>query len=189
MNAIIRLLALLLCIQLGSSTDSVAPSLAPTRTPTIAPSQPTSRPSGQPTGQPTGRPTSSPSALYQPISVPLGVCVNFAVQAGTQVSFDGTLTTISTGNVGVAPGTSISGNYALTSGSTQDNSPLVIQCTADLNTAYGIVAGATCPPYNVLQSSNLAGITLRPGVYCSADGFFSFSASTLTLNGLNLHNP
>ena len=136
------------------------------------------------TGQPSGQPTSHPTVLSAlNVSIPLGSCQNFAVQAGTAVSFNGVLTTVFTGSVGVAPGTAITGSYSLGTGSVQANSASAILCAADLIIAYGAAAGATCKPNNLLPSSDLSGLTLYPGVYCSASGAFIISATTLTLDG------
>jgi hypothetical protein len=81
------------------------------------------------------------------------------LQAGTAVSFNGVQTKIQTGSVGVSPGTSISGNYALVAGATESNSPDAIQCTADLKIAYDATHNAMCPPDNILQSNDLTGKT------------------------------
>ena len=117
------------------------------------------------------------------IIIPLGSCKDFAVLAGTAVSFNGALTTVFTGSVGVAPGSAVSGSYELGTGSVEVNSANAILCAADLIIAYGAASGAKCKASNVLASSDLAGLTLSPAVYCSASGFFIISASTLTLNG------
>jgi hypothetical protein len=47
------------------------------------------------------------------VTINLGSCVNFACAGGTAVSFGGSQTTIFTGDIGVAPGTSITGNVVL----------------------------------------------------------------------------
>ena len=99
------------------------------------------------------------------------------------MSFNGALTTIFTGSVGVAPGTSITGSYAVKTGALEQNSLKSIQCASDLIIAYGAASGATCDPHNLLPSSDLSGLTLYPGVYCSASGAFIISATTLTLDG------
>jgi hypothetical protein len=75
------------------------------------------------------------------------------------------------------------GNYVVVSGSEELNSVKAIQGTADLKIAYAAAKGATCKPKNILQSSDLAGRTLLPGVYCSASGALIISASTVTLDG------
>ena len=170
-----------------SGSNGLTPTLSPSPLPSFSPTQVPSQPSSQPTSQPSAQPSSNPTS--QSIAIPLGVCSSFAVQAGTAVSFNGALTTINTGNIGVAPGTDINGNYVLVDGSVNNNNALAVQCTADLGIAYNAASGAICPPSNLLQAADLAGLTLIPGVYCSASGKFILSAATLTLNGLNRPNP
>lgn len=116
------------------------------------------------------------------VDIPLGSCENFAVESSAGVTFNGRLTTLYTGSVGVAPGTSIEGSYLLDDGAVERNSPLANSCTADLRTAYNAASSATCPPANII--SELGGRTLLPGVYCSTDQL-TISASTLTLDGNN----
>jgi hypothetical protein len=62
--------------------------------------------------------------------------------------------TINTGSVGIAPGTSITGNYRLLAGEEEINSHDAIQCSDDLHRAYGYTQNAIC---RVLQTSDLAG--------------------------------
>ena len=116
------------------------------------------------------------------VDIPLGSCANFAVESSAGVTFNGRLTTLHTGSVGVAPGTSIEGSYLLDDGAVERNSPLAKSCTADLRTAYNAASSATCPPSNIIVE--LGGRTLLPGVYCSTDQL-TLSASTLTLDGNN----
>jgi hypothetical protein len=116
------------------------------------------------------------------VDIPLGSCANFAVESSAGVTFNGRLTTLHTGSVGVAPGTSIEGSYLLGDGAVERNSPLAISCTADLQTAYKAASSATCPPANIIVE--LGGRTLLPGVYCSTDKL-TISASTVTLDGNN----
>ena len=117
-------------------------------------------------------------------SVPLalGDCSNFAVLAGTAVNFNGAKTVVQTGSVGVSPGISIAGSYAIASGTEEDNTPLAKSCAANLQTLYKQASTATCTPDHTLQSADLAGVVLTPGVYCSAIGNFLFSAATVTLD-------
>ena len=118
------------------------------------------------------------------VAISLGQCHQFAVESSAGVTFNGRLTTVYTGDVGVSPGTSIEGSYVLDNGSVQRNSPLATGCTSDLRTAYDTAVAAVCPPSNIRVE--LAGQTLLPGVYCSGDQM-SLSASTLTLDGN--HDP
>ena len=116
------------------------------------------------------------------VNIPLGSCQGFAVEASAGVTFDGRLTTLYTGSVGVAPGTSIEGSYLLDDGAVERNSPLANSCTADLKIAYGAASSAACPASNIIVE--LGGRTLLPGVYCSSDQL-KISASTVTLDGNN----
>ena len=117
------------------------------------------------------------------ISIPLGVSQYFAVQAGASVSFNGPQTTITTGSVGVAPGTSITGNSKIDNGAIELDSVRAIQCSADVMTAYKAAAAATCTVS--LSSPEIAGTTLMPGVYCST--YITITGGFVTLDGNN--NP
>ena len=122
----------------------------------------------------------SASLIEANVAISLGQCEQFAVESSAGVTFDGRLTTLYSGDVGVSPGTSIEGSYLLDNGSVQRNSPLAAECTSDLMIAYNTAKAAVCPPSNIRVE--LAGQTLLPGVYCSDDQM-SLSASTLTLDG------
>lgn len=85
------------------------------------------------------------------------------------------------GNVGVSPGTSITGSYVIADGSFNSNSALAITCAASMMTAYLAAAGTTCT--NNTTPTNLGGLTITPGVYCNTAGYFEITAGTLTLHG------
>ena len=115
----------------------------------------------------------------------LGTGNNFAVLAGSTVTSSGN-TAIIGGNVGVSPGTAVTGfapgtiaaPYSIIAGG-----PVAAQAEADLVTAYDYAAGLA--PTQVLTGEDLGGLTLTPGVY-----FFASSAGltgTVTLN--NEGNP
>lgn len=110
-----------------------------------------------------------------------GRCANFSIQAGTSVAFNGVQTIITSGNVGVAPGMSITGTPQLGNGYTQEaGTTPAINCAADEATAYSILKGATCT--NMLATSELSGVTLFPGVYCTGAGTFTLTAANLYLD-------
>jgi hypothetical protein len=110
-----------------------------------------------------------------------GRCANFSVQAGTSVSFNGVQTNVATGSVGVAPGTSITGNSLLAAGFTKESASVASKgCAADEGTAYGWLKGLTCT--NTLANSDLSGVTLLPGVYCTGSGFLTLKATNLYLD-------
>ena len=114
-------------------------------------------------------------------SAQLGACKNFSVFAGTAILFDGGVTTIYTGNIGVSPGTSITGNYAVKKGSVEVNTGDASNCAADQLSAYNFFNDKVCT--DSLASNDLAGLTLSPGVYCTDSAKFVISASTVTLDG------
>lgn len=110
--------------------------------------------------------------------ISLGTSQSFAVLGGTTVTNTGS--SVITGNVGVSPGTAVTGfpPGLVGGGAIHANDGVAIQAQSDLTTAYNAVAGTAC---NVdLTGQDLGGLTLTPGVYC-----FSSSAAltgTLTLN-------
>jgi hypothetical protein len=111
-----------------------------------------------------------------------GQCAHFSIQAGTSVSFNGVVqTNVTTGNVGVAPGKSITGTPLLAPGyTTQTASAAAQNCAADEATAYGYLKGLTCT--NTLANSDLSGVTLLPGVYCTGSGLLTLKATILYLD-------
>jgi hypothetical protein len=109
-----------------------------------------------------------------------GSCANFSMQAGTAISFNGAQTSVGTGSVGVAPGTSITGSFVQGTGTSEACTAPAIACAADAMTAYGYLKGLTCT--HTLANTDLSGITLLPGVYCTGAGFFALSATNLYLD-------
>jgi hypothetical protein len=108
----------------------------------------------------------------------------FAVLANTTVTSIGT--TVLNGNLGVTPGTAITGFPPGTVTGTTYNgvNAVVVQAMADANTAYTTLAGET--PTANLTGQDLGGLSLTNGVYA-----FSSSAGltgALILNGLGNTN-
>ena len=110
--------------------------------------------------------------------ISLGTAGSFGALGGAAVNNTGP--TIVNGNVGVSPGTSITGfpPGSVVGGSFHANDAVAMQAQNDLTVAYNELAGMPC---NVqLTGQDLGGLTLVPGVYC-----FSTSAQltgTLTLD-------
>jgi hypothetical protein len=110
-----------------------------------------------------------------------GSCGNFSIQAGTSVSFNGVQSNITTGSVGVAPGTSITGTPLLSTGYTVEaDTSSAINCAADEATAYSYLTGVTCT--QTLANSDLSGVTLFAGVYCTGSGFLTLKTGALYLD-------
>ena len=109
----------------------------------------------------------------------LGTASDFAVLAGTTVTNTGS--SVITGDVGVSPGTAITGfppGVIVPPGIMAMDTALAMQAHTDLISAYN--ASAALTPTQNLTGQDLGGLILTPGVY-----FFSSSAQltgTLTLN-------
>jgi len=108
----------------------------------------------------------------------LGTSQNFAVLGGSTVTNTGA--TAVTGNLGVSPGSSVTGfpPGIVAGGTIHAADSVAAQAQSDLTTAYNAAAGLPCGVD--LTGQNLGGLTLTPAVYC-----FTSSAAltgTLTLN-------
>ena len=118
------------------------------------------------------------SAYANVVNVDLGTADSFAVLAGSTVTNTGATTV--NGNLGVWPGTAITGfpPGLVTGGTTHKSDAVANQAQVDLTTAYNSAAGEACN--NNLSGQDLGGLTLTSGVYC-----FSSAAQltgTLTLD-------
>jgi len=113
----------------------------------------------------------------------LGSAQSFAVLGGTTVTNTGA--TVIKGDLGVSPGTAITGfgPGTVTGGAIRSNDATAVAAHADANTAYAALVAQPC-------GTNLSGsilgttpgaITLAPGVYCFASS--AQLTGTLTLNG------
>jgi len=115
--------------------------------------------------------------------ISLGTAQNFGVLGGSAVTNTGATTV--NGNVGVSPGSSVTGfpPGVVVGGAIHSNDAVATQAQNDLTTAYNNIASTPCTVD--LTGQNLGGLTLTPGVYC-----FSTSAQltgALTLDALG--NP
>jgi hypothetical protein len=100
----------------------------------------------------------------------LGTATSFAVLAGQTVTNSGT--TQITGDLGVSPGTAVTGSPTVSGTTHTGSDPVAISAQNDLGTAYGNAASAPCNFDKTGQ--NLGGQTLTPGTYCQT------TAPTLT---------
>lgn len=107
----------------------------------------------------------------------LGTAQSFAVLGGSTVTNTGP--SVITGDLGVSPGTAITGFPPGTAtGTIHAADAVALQAQNDVITQYNALAGAACSAD--LTGQDLGGQTLIPGIYC-----FSSSAQltgTLTLN-------
>lgn len=122
---------------------------------------------------------SSPAAAQ----ISLGTAQSFGVLGGSTVTNTGATTV--NGNVGVSPGSAVTGfpPGIVVGGAIHSSDAVAIQAQNDLTTAYNNIAATPCTVD--LTGQNLGGLTLTPGVYC-----FSSSAQitgALTLDALG--NP
>jgi hypothetical protein len=109
----------------------------------------------------------------------------FAVLAGTTVTNSG-LTTIN-GNVGVSPGSSITGfPPGIVNGSTHLNDAAAQQAHSSLTSAFNNVAGRTGAV--VVAGGELGGLTLAPGIYASNISSFAITTSDLILDAQGAPN-
>lgn len=107
---------------------------------------------------------------------PLGTAGNFAVLAGETVTNTGP--TWITGQLGLSPGTAVTGFPPGTSGAQHVHDAVALQAKNDLTTAYLDAAGQTpCTPL----TGDLGGKSLNKGLYCyTSDALLT---GTLTLTG------
>ena len=123
--------------------------------------------------------------MAQADTITLGNATPFAVLAGSAVTNTGL--SVIDGDVGVSPGTSITGfppGSVTPPGTINNKNAAANQAQIDLTTAYNALAGLS--PTSTLTGTDLGGLTLTPGVY-----FFASSAQltgTLTLNAEGLAN-
>jgi len=115
--------------------------------------------------------------------ISLGTAQSFGVLAGSTVTNTGSTTV--TGNLGVSPGTAVTGfpPGTVTGGTIHLGDAAAAQAQSDVTTAYNAIVGTACTVD--LTGQNLGGLTLTPGVYCFSSS--AFLTGTLTLNALG--NP
>jgi hypothetical protein len=113
---------------------------------------------------------------------PLGTAQTFAVLGGSTVTNTGP--TVITGNLGVSPGTAITGfpPGTVVGGATYAADAVALQAQSDNATAYTTLAGLACnTTYGV--PTDIGGLTLVPGVYCFASSAAVTGILTLDAGG------
>jgi type VI secretion system secreted protein VgrG len=114
-----------------------------------------------------GEESQANTATLTPPSTPapsLGAAAGFAVLGASTVTCTGQ--SVVTGDVGVSPGTGITGfNPPCTvTGTIHPGDAAAVKAHADLGIAYGALAAASCD--HNLTGQDLGGQTLAPGIYC-----------------------
>ncbi len=110
-------------------------------------------------------------------SVSLGTANSFAILAASTVTSTGSSTV--TGDLGLSPGTSVTGFPPATlTGTLHVANAAALQAKNDFSTAYTTLSGEAS---TAVISSELGGTTRTPGVYDSASGNFAITG-TLTLD-------
>ncbi|MBC7711581.1 MAG: DUF3494 domain-containing protein [Rhizobacter sp.] len=106
------------------------------------------------------------NVAFAATGVPLGTAGSFAVLGGAGVTNTGP--TIVNGDLGVSPGTSITGfPPGIANGTVHRADPLAASAQFDSAVAYGALAAQTCTRTFPVPT-DLVGMTLAPGVYCFA---------------------
>ncbi len=113
----------------------------------------------------------------------LGTAGSFAVLAGTTVTNTGP--SWITGELGVAPGSAVTGFPPGTSGVQHKGDSVATTAQTNLTAAYTNAAAQPCPGTNNFTGSNLGGMNLVPGVYCQTTA--PTLTGTLTLNGAGIY--
>jgi hypothetical protein len=124
--------------------------------------------------------TFTTAATACPAGVPLLTAGNFKILAGSTVTNTG-LTTIAGGNLGLSPGTSVTGfppGMMIPPAVMHITDPTAAQAQVDLTAAYLYAAGL--PPGKSLPG-DMSGLTFTPGVWTNASSVI-LSASNVTLD-------
>ncbi|HEY0143021.1 MAG TPA: ice-binding family protein [Thermoanaerobaculia bacterium] len=127
------------------------------------------------------------AALLSLVSLPaaaqisLGSAQSFGALGGSAVTNTGA--TSVNGNVGVSPGSSVTGfpPGVVVGGTIHSNDAVAVQAQNDLTTAYNNIAATPCTAN--LTGQNLGGLVLTPGVYCFDTSAQLTGALTLDAQG------
>jgi Ice-binding-like/Bacterial Ig-like domain len=120
--------------------------------------------------------TAGSSSSLAPVD--LGAASSFGVFAEAAVTNTGP--TLINGDLGLTPGTSITGFLpGMVTGTIEINTPAAVAALASLGTAYGDAMGRAGA---AIVAENLAGLTLDPGLYTSAATSFEITGGNLTLD-------
>jgi len=147
-------------------TNNPVPTPGPFITPTPTPATPP--PGSTPTPTATTAPLSCAQNAIVGQSVPLGTDITFAVLAASTVTNAGL--TVVTGDLGVSPGTAITGFTGIApggpgvvvGGAIHSADPVAAQAQLDLTVAYNNAAGRVNP---IGVGADIGGLVIPPGTY------------------------
>ena len=117
-------------------------------------------------------------------SVPLGTAANFVILAGSTVTSTSTVvtpTTISGGDLGLSPGSAVTGfppGVLVSPAVMHVTDPTAAQAQLDLTTAYNYAAGL---PGGAVLAGDMSGLTFTPGLYKTSSTVM-LSAGNVTLD-------
>jgi hypothetical protein len=107
----------------------------------------------------------SMNSVWAQTAPPMGLAQSFAALGASAVTNTGPTAIV--GNLGVSPGSSISGfPPGSVTGTIHAADPVSALAQADAGTAYNFLAAEVCPAANNLTGQDLGGLILAPGVYC-----------------------
>ena len=120
-------------------------------------------------------------AVSASAQINLGTASSFGVLGGSAVTNTGP--TVVNGNLGVSPGTSVTGfpPGVVVGGTIHSADATAAQAQTDLTVAYNTAAGIACTTN--LTGQNLGGLVLTPGVYCFDTSAQLTGTLTLDLQG------
>ncbi|OEU12070.1 hypothetical protein FRACYDRAFT_244306 [Fragilariopsis cylindrus CCMP1102] len=117
------------------------------------------------------------------------MCGNFAVHAPTTVTFACVKSTIQDGDVGVYPGTSITGSHLFVNGG---GGGIVLNSPAFADHVVDSHASAMEGNYGTSETAieiEIGGMTFLPGIYLSGSAINFAHSNVVTLDGNNEANP
>jgi hypothetical protein len=141
-----------------------------------------------PAPPPSAQPSTSPSSAPSFESVSHDLCENFAVHARTTVTFDGAVSTVYGGDVGVSPGTSITGSYTFDVDG-KNAGQVVLDSSAFAASVLTAHAEAMMQEPSVHMDIEIGGLTFTPGTYRSGSAINFAYGTVVTLDGQNEANP
>ncbi|OEU06623.1 hypothetical protein FRACYDRAFT_254174 [Fragilariopsis cylindrus CCMP1102] len=150
--------------QVDTGAPSSAPSVTPIATPSAAPSL-----------APTGNPTTSSAPSFGSVSGEM--CSDFAVHARTTITFAGVTSIVYDGDIGVYPGTSITGSYLTPTGGVVRDSDFadhVVGKHASAMAAYPQVAN---------MAIEIGNQKFEPGTHRSGSAINFAHGTVVTLDG------